>query len=112
MAKEEAPRKKRSGPEPVGTLALDPDKLGLAAAAFFACLVMALGFYRNVSAFEVLIRLTLTFVVSYTATFILVLVIRHFKEAELVPEEAPAEPSEGEESVQAETAPTDELNRA
>jgi hypothetical protein len=112
MAKGDAPLQRRSADEPVGRLVLDPDKLGLAAAAFFACLVMALGFYRNVSAFDVLIRLTLTFVVSYTATFILVLVIRHFKDVELAPEEEPVEATENGESDVAETAPTNEPKRA
>ena len=100
MAKESVKRKGRVEEESPGFLALDPDKLGLLVAAFFAWIVMALSFYRKVGAFEALLRLTLTFVVSYTATFILVLVIRHFKEVELTPEEedASAESEEGEDS--------------
>lgn len=49
---------------------LDPDMMGFGAAAFFGTLAMALGFWRQLDGFTVAVRVGLTALVAYAATFL------------------------------------------
>jgi hypothetical protein len=61
-------------PRPV--LIMDSDKLGLAAGAFCATLVMAVGFfYTQLTGWEVAFRTVVTFAVVYAVTFVFVRVL-------------------------------------
>ncbi len=66
------------------TLLLNPDKLGLVVATFLATAVMGFCFfYRQADWFETAIRVALIFVMSYVATFIFVVVLKHIASTEL-----------------------------
>ena len=68
-------------PRPV--LHLDSDKMGMAAGAFFATVVMALGFfYSQLTGFEVAFRTALTFVIVYAVTFAFVRILASSAPAE------------------------------
>ena len=61
-------------PRPV--LTMDSDKLGMAAGAFFATLVMAVGFfYTDLTGWEVAFRTSVTFAVVYAVTFVFVRIL-------------------------------------
>ncbi|HNR37172.1 MAG TPA: hypothetical protein PKO36_18500 [Candidatus Hydrogenedentes bacterium] len=49
---------------------LDPDMMGFGSAAFFGTLAMALGFWRQLDGFTVAVRVGLTALVAYAATFL------------------------------------------
>lgn len=88
--------KKPRRPPAIPLLALDRDKLGLIGGAFFATLVMAVGFYANVSAASVAYRTVVAFMVAYVVTFLVVHFLIHLAFTELTEEIEEAEaPSEG-----------------
>lgn len=61
-------------PRPV--LTMDSDQIGLAAGAFFATLVMAVGFfYTRLTGWEVAFRTAVTFAVVYAVTFVFVRIL-------------------------------------
>lgn len=61
-------------PRPI--IHLDSDKVGLAAGAFCATLVMAVGFfYAQLSVWEVAFRTALTFVIVYVVAYVFVRIL-------------------------------------
>lgn len=79
---------------------LDPDKLGLLGALFFATVVMALGFYyRKLPMTIVMFRVVVTFAVSYVAVFLLTLLLIRVARIELAEEEPSEEIEEQEEGI-------------
>jgi len=62
--------------KPRSVINLDSDALGLAAGAFFATLVMAVGFfYTQLTGWEVAFRTAVTFVAVYAVTFVFVRIL-------------------------------------
>jgi hypothetical protein len=58
-------------------LLLDPDKLGLLAAALVVMIVLVFClYYRRMGALEVAVRATMAFVIAYAGAFVFVFVLR------------------------------------
>ena len=64
-----------SGSSRDAVIRLNGDRLGMIAATFAATVVMALGFYRELDALVVAVRMGITFVVTYVVVFVFVRIV-------------------------------------